>query len=637
MLKYQYCLANVWWNISGQDQPLFSTPETMQAYFDSVRTEWSTLTNFTIGDSVSTSIYIRVEGLSTNEVLDYHYLIVRELNDDNEVNKTYHYFAELSQDSGNQYLAQLTRDVMIDYYNFGEVRNRPYTYIMRTHLDRFVNEGGKLNVNGANDSPLYIAEDLETDTPLCILNKPVNFTDMSPIPNNNGSDNNMWVYVYMKLSGPYYENGVYQEYYENGVPQGYGVIVLPLGNYSIQTSRANRSPWNFTYWMTYINRVEQNFIPYILNIRVSLTPPNKGVYSAYTASGNYFDAENLKMYNMNYFYSASGGFFYCVYLTSRNAGDELDTVTDTLTNRMRGVKEIFPVEHITKDYIMSPKNYRKEVKLYNGIIKANIASGIYKGMDYNLLSLYYNADNRFTFGLYESLSAGITRYYYGLACDTSIYNDNNIRAYNQNSVSIDTTIPYSESQLSTFLANNKNFYQQTDLEYNYSMITKGIGNAVKGFVSGNWGEAISGTIGAVADNIYAKKQREYQTDNLRNAPANVHNIDGNYMLIQGLTTLCPRFEIWQPLQSNLEKIADRLFFYGYTYQKLGKLQDFDNTRKYFNYIECDIADVKYNMNDKAFTMLREKLLNGVRLWHSNPADVDFTTTDNYEQWVDNME
>lgn len=638
MLRYQYALANVWWNISGQDQPLFATPEAMQSYFDSVATPWGDLSNFSIGDSINTSIFIRVSTLPTNEVLDKHYVIVREMDGDT-VTKQYHYFAQLSQDSGSQYFAELTRDVIIDYYNFGEVRQRPYTYIMRTHLDRFVNEDGTLKVNGSNDSPLYIAEDLNTDTPLCVVNDKVNFVDASP--NRNGgttAPDTMWCYIYLK------KNTVIEvpEYYEENIPMGYSVIVLPVGYFYLQHSNGTREPWNATYFLIVISQYFPKIIPYIFNIRISLTPPNRGIWQGFNGRFD-FNADVITQYNVGVLWE-EGDDLGIVYLSGRGLAAMTDDVTATLTDAIPSIKNL--LGEIDSNFIKSPKNYKKEVKLYNGIITAYIASGTNKGIGYNLLSLLYNTDNPFTFELYESLVAGITRYYYGISCATSFYNKNNIKSYSQNPNSVDTTIPYSENQLDTFLANNKNFYQQTDLEYNYRMgreIAKATGNALGSMGKGPkefFGNLFEQTVNvgtAVSDRIYAQMQRDYQIDNLRNAPPNLHNIDGNYMLIQSLTTLCPRLEVWQPSQSNLEKIADKLFFYGYNYQKIGTLSQVDSTRKYFNYIECDIAGVNYNMNDKAFALLREKLIAGVRLWHTKPTDVNFNDTDNYEVWIDELD
>lgn len=652
MLKYQYALANVWWNISGQDQPLFATPEAMQEYFDSVATPWGDLSNFSIGDSINTSIFIRVPELPLNEVLDKHYVIVREMDGDT-VTKQYHYFATLSQDSGTQYFAQLTRDVVIDYYNFGEVRNRPYTYIMRTHLDRFVNEDGNLKVNGANDSPLYIAEDIETDRPLCVSNQQMNFTNSSG-NNNLPSNSTMWVYVYVKKNAPILPE--LPEYYEQTIPMGYSVLVFPIGNFWLNDN-GNRMPWNAFYFLTTLNTpLYKALIPYIFNIRVTLTPPDSGIWRAMNINNHPHTDFNVDIVNQYGVSVVTGNVIdntpyqgFITYLKGTTIENK-EQVTMTLSDNVPILSNL--IGNIDMQLIKSPKSYKKEVKLYNGIISSNIASGNNKGITYNLLNLLYNKDNIFEFELYESLVAGITRYYYAISCETSLYNKKNVLGYNQNSNSVDTTVPYSENQYDTFLANNKNFYQATDSLYDSNLAKNilnslggGLTSGLIGMASGNvagaaFGALTSTTLGvgnSVVDYLVSKEQRDYKMDNLRNAPPNVHNIDGNYMLIQSLTTLCPRFEIWQPMQSNLEKIADKLFFYGYNYQKIGTLSQFDTTRKYFNYIECDIAGIKYNMNDTAYRLLRDKLLNGVRFWHTNPVDVDFTTTDNYEVWVDEVE
>lgn len=640
MLKYQYALANVWWNRTGQDQPLFLTAEQMETYFDGVRTDWGDLMNFNIGDSVQTSIYIRTQGLTTNQVLDYRYVLVRELDGD-QVVKTYHYFAELTQDSGSQYLARLTRDVIVDYYCLGEVRNRSYTYIMRTHLNRFIEDGSIINVNGGIDSPLYIAEDIDADAPLCISNERVNMYNASPLSSDKDLirdviKNITWVYVYVK------PNNIVNipSYMENNIDMGYGVLVYALYN---QTGSVHNILYeyntNFYNLLLPPQTILQQLTPYIINIRTTYCPPSSLMF----ANPGLDNIQNSLVIQDNVAYGVGvdteHGF---LYLSNRNVNGDLDNLTNGSGSLREKIDYINNLPSISKSYIKSPKTWSKEVKLYNGIIKAYLASGNNQGQAYNLLSLIYNQYNPTGIIWVESLVAGITRYYLGfqiVGSSPALYNANNFLTLSQNSNSLDSTIPFSENQYDTFLANNKNFYQQTNKEYEYSL-AKNIADVGSNLISNPtpFGllTGVVNTSFAVGDYAMANLQRQYQMDNLHNAPVQMHNIDGNGNILLGITSLCPRFEVWQPLQSNLDKIADRLFFYGYNYQKIGKLTDFDNTRKYFNYIECDIAGIKYNMNDKAYEILRSRLINGIRFWHTNPVEVDFNTTDNYEVWVDSL-
>lgn len=644
MLKYQYALANVWWNKSAQDQPLFATPETLDAYFESVRTPWSELFNFQITNSMTANIMVR-STLPTNEVLDYHYLIIREMDDAGAVVKTYHYFAEISQDSGAQYLCILERDVIIDYYNLGIIRNRPYSYIKRTHLDRFVNENNSLKFNGGLDSPLYIAEDIETDTPVCnslqVVNLYYNKTDFDKWLYTRRLE---WVYVYLSANEQF--EGV-PYYHENDIAQGYMVLVFPnLGSDVVPV--LNGKPWSLNQFIIDYPKLT----PYILTIRVSCTSPvdtlTNNIYLSITNISGIpgvtnvtftFNETNLNNDGIGSIrQDGNKSSYFVLYHTPSKIG-HLE-FTDKLSNLN---DFIYQYSQLNKNKVIGPKVWYKEPKLFNGIIKMMLSSGPNKGIEYNLLSLLYVANDQTTIEINESLVAGITRYYLGLSSEYSLYNFANYLTFSQNSISQDTTIPFSVNQYETFLANNKNFYQQASLDINAretQQVTMGIVNMAQNTLNADLVGFIGNTFqtGFAVDNAQiARKQTDYKMDNLRYAPPDVKNINGNYMLIMNLTTLNPRFEVWQPAQSNLEKIADYLFFNGYNFNKLGRLADYDSTRKYFNYIECDINGIKYDMNDIAYARLRDKLLAGVRLWHVNPGDVNFDETDNYEVWVDNLE
>lgn len=644
-LKYKYALANVWWNKNAQDQPLFRNVNLMNDYFENVRTPWGDLSNFVIKDGVETDTYIIVpETMSINEVLNYHYLLVQEIDEEtNEPIRILHYFAEISQDSGNQYYCMLERDVIIDYYILGNVRDRKYTMIYRTHLDRFVYEDDKFKFNGANNSPLYISENIDSDTPLCKHSSLINLNfSKTNSPSFYQYSKLEWVYIYFKFPD---NHALYHPYFEGGVNNGYTVMCFP---YVPNTDESYLQYNNGTYnWklsdFLYHNKT---LIPYIVNMRIDIVSPfgtlennpnctliYKNSYSQTfkITDHGYFQNASYSFYN----YNDNHGIAVIVELASIAISNQ---VNDKLKNILN--YEDFPI--LTKEYITHHRDYKKEPKIYNGIIKSQINLANNKGKEYNLLSILYNIDEDGKYILNESLVAGITRYYHGIVFG-ELYNEKNFNNLNENSVSIDTSIPFSVDQYETFLAQNKNFYQSAKLNRDYNL-TKNLSNSalslIAGLASGNALSAVSSVAsGAFAGGDYAVdyKQQEYKMDNLKNAPTELHNIDGNYLLLDNLTGLAPRFEIWQPLQSNLEKIADYLFFNGYTYNKLGKLSDFDSTRKYFNFVQGDINGLCYHMNEKGYKLLRDKLLNGIRFWHEEPCNINFEQNDNYETWIDNIE
>jgi len=647
-LHYKYALANVWWNKNAQDQPLFKSELLLKNYFETVRTAWSDLSNFIIRDNVNTSTFIEVPTTMTiNEVLNYHYLLVQELDDNNQEVRVLHYFADISQECGNQYRCELERDVIIDYYCLGNIRNRPYTMIYRTHLDRYVYENNKFKVNGSNNSPLYIAEDTQLDTPICDKRKIIN-TDSNVTSEYHNHP--LWVYVYLNLPN---NHAMYNPYYEDGINQGYTLLVFPIFDGIGSNLKVNDV--NYIWSINSFLKTQTSILPYILNIRISCSNPFGNIDYINCPIGYSEERQGLlanykSIYNTNA--NITPGAFNGSYKLISYVVDTTTYYTISILNNVYSsnqytegkIKDIFGISlSIDKAYIKGARSIEKEVKLYNGIIKAIINFGTTNGNEYNLLSLLYNLDEDAKYKLVESLVPGITRCYHGLICDTSIYNENNFNNLKQNNTSSDTSIPFSINQYETFLAQNKNFYQSANLRRTYGVIKGTVGN-ISGMIENGIKKDYSGVFNNFTNSLFAisdvfvdYQQQEYTMDNLRNAPTDIRNLEGNPLLGIKLVGLNPRFEIWKPMQSNLSKIVDYLFFNGYKYNKLGKLSDFDNTRKYFNFIQGDINGICYNMNDRAYKLLRDKLLIGVRFWHENPGNINFENEDNYESWVDDIE
>ena len=464
-LHYQYSIANVWWNKNAQDQPLFNNVQDLNNYFDSVRTQWSDLSNFVIKDNVETETYFDApETMTINEVLNYHYFLVRELDDNNQEVRILHYFAEISQDSGNRYYARLERDIIIDYYILGEFRERPYTMIYRTHLDRFLYENNTFKYNGKKDSPLYIAEDINAETPECSHLTEINL-NVKKNDTRYQYKFKEWIYIYCKFPS---DHPLYNTYYEHNINMGYTLLVFPYEydetNYpdSVSYLKVSSSSlrWSFNVFM----EKYQNIKPYIINIRLSLLSPFGTLEDSLIIE---YDQQSV---NETHYNVLSGGFLTFIdrygistYNPNNNVdqdillyikkGNEYSINGMLISDKLKNILN-FDNYNLSKQFIIGQRDYKKEPKLFNGIIKSFINSGNIQGNEYNLLDILYHQNDDATYTLKESNVPGITRYYHGFYLNNSLYNYDNLVSLKQNNVSIDTTIPFAEDQYETYLAQN---------------------------------------------------------------------------------------------------------------------------------------------------------------------------------------
>ena len=89
-------------------------------------------------------------------------------------------------------------------------------------------------------------------------------------------------------------------------------------------------------------------------------------------------------------------------------------------------------------------------------------------------------------------------------------------------------------------------------------------------------------------------------------------------------------QIWRAYDNDIERFNDIIVEYGFSYERIGHVSDFDNIRKYFNYIAAEIETIDAPISIQEKNDIRDRF-KGIRFW--NVDTVDFTL-ENYEKWLE---
>jgi len=233
--------------------------------------------------------------------------------------------------------------------------------------------------------------------------------------------------------------------------------------------------------------------------------------------------------------------------------------------------------------------------------------------------------DRFIFEYSEALTPDVTRSYLRIKNPSGVY----IGATSENLTglvdSADMSLMVDNDQLSQMLANNKNFYLQNVLNVGEKALMGGIGGAIAG---GGWGSLISAGVNAGMSLINVN----LSIDNMRNAPKDLKNANGNAYFNMTYTEPGLYIEEYEILQNEKQIINDEMFKNGYVVNLIGKVSDYDNIRHTFNYLSANVETISAPISIEEKERLKQKLQN-VRFW--NTDTIDYENAKNYERWLNN--
>ena len=230
----------------------------------------------------------------------------------------------------------------------------------------------------------------------------------------------------------------------------------------------------------------------------------------------------------------------------------------------------------------------------------------------------------------EPIQPEITKYYMRLKPVGGLYLEGTESNYTGLVGSTDNGLAFTNDQYAAFIANNKNFYMQSNMKIATSAAksTVGIiGQAASGNVAGAAGSAISTGV----DVVTGLMDRSMTIDNMKNAPDQMKNANGNVIFNMFATDLGLYVEKYSALEGDLKTANDFMNLYGFSFNGIANVRDYANIRKYHNYVKAQLQGIAGNISNAARMDLRQRFANGIRFWNQDNISYQY---ENYELWLE---
>lgn len=650
-LKYEIALINVWWEEQGTDTRYFEGVEEQTQYFETKASGlYSTFSNFNMGDNINTTIIYKCpQNLDINTLVASNYAVVRRTNEDNTFTYRY-FFATCEQDSNNQIRCKLSLDdIQTNYFRY-KARYGD-CFIRRAHLDRFdeIDADNKVRFNLNKNSKLFNKEPFDNISKRLVSRQKINYK-IDSTPNsklNKWLNDNVagWNYVFIdprksykfyskqgtdvniKLPSLTYRNGV------NGVAS---VICVPLIKESKEMYIYNTmfnptisiNATGFKFALDFF-RNDNNDTSYYYSNKISLKPPFP--YKQYIENADYV-ISNDRLYLLGNF------------IDSVNDIDQTK-INVAKTEGLAGLNKA-GVCLITNDdkkleseTIELPYEFEFNVNDIVGSSRNSIYNPKLLSSDFVDLTLSDNCSSSFSYDVGKINNKNISIEYDEVLTPDITKGYSRIKFTNQDDVYIpetglnmtglvssnDTSLPYDNGQMAQMLANNKNFYMQTNMEIATSAI-QGLLNVSKGNYVASASTGIS-----LGTNIANKM---FAIDNMKNAPSQMKNSSGNATLQISISDIANYLEIYESLDFDKKKADDFMFMNGYSVGVHDNINTYTNIRKLFNYIECDLEVITAPISNKEKQRIKLRFANGIRFWNTDSISY---TNENYERRLENNE
>ena len=221
-------------------------------------------------------------------------------------------------------------------------------------------------------------------------------------------------------------------------------------------------------------------------------------------------------------------------------------------------------------------------------------------------------------------------------------------------VSQDCNLTYSNDQLAEYLANNRNAQTQLTAR-GIQGLTKAINNGISGILvgdalAGTKGigtgsfSGITGVLNSGIDWLASQYNFNLTKDNMAAAPDQIKNANGEILFNMVYDNLGVYVEIECGIPQEIEREAERMNLFGFKYNRLGNIKQFDNIRKYFNFVQGVIETVMYKDIDNQIKAVPNIVLNkfkdifnkGVRFWNYAGGKFLDYSKENYELYLDGV-
>lgn len=659
MLNYQAALINVPFDIDCRNVLRFDNREAQENYFQVASLFLNAQQiNFNAGSLLETSIiYNKGQAESLTDLLSKNYCIIKDNSPEATLKYYYYYVKNIMQDSASQVKVLLELDIFQTYYI--DLEFTP-CQIERAHLNRFVASDNYIKFNADINSRLFLNEPLQENGKRLVSRKSLKWIITGNEEIDNWLHDNIayWVYVYINgtpnyttysLDGTKSTTGTgFNSWYSetlganaNAVKNDYGILCYPV--YKKNTSILNGIKLEYGTKQFLVNegsfesfRKNNNDASYIYSRKISLMPPFRTIYTTR------FRIENNNL--IISFSNPTGGTINPV-ITSNDSVNELGgcraMITDYTANDalFGGIEqsskplESYPIQldyQLTfspNEIVGNQRNLKFNPKLLNSDNLA-ITLKSYDGttFEYDLQKL---GTNTISFLYSETLQAEISKYYCRIKGNNGLYVIENEKSLLGLVGSTDATIALSNNQYEAYLANNKNFWMQSNFKI-ISGAARDIGqSAVAGSPKGLMGGISNALIGTGQQLI----DRFLTTDNLRQSPEALQRGGGNVLFSSQVDEIAIYLEVHQTLQAVQEIENDFTTMFGYVYNKIDKIKNNDNIRKYYNFIQAEIQETTgINISRAVHDKFKTAFKNGVRFWNTDNFSYE---NENYERWLEN--
>lgn len=666
----------------NQNILLFQNKTARDAYFNNIQQsdkEEIENINFLANNLLETRVYVRVDSLSLFKLLNFNYAIVTDSEDTEH--PLFYYILSSKQDSGGQIEITLKCDIANTYFydlNFTKIQG----LIKRAHLNRFVESDTTdfYLVNFGLNSNLYEREVIkniskrvtqQSDIYISYNGKEASEDDTVKWLKENVM---CWKYYFLSKNVKYkyfkYGNGseqneilqemFYQHNIEEPIASEFVVLASPVyytrGAKNIYFKLANNVQfiWEDEKIQEFLNK--NNGYADVKAIKYSVKPPlyirtSQFASATEDISGNLIvdvsalSYGNNRAYNTSlniYFANDNSDLFYVVFVDYINAFKAYISNTNFGTtnlldwfyakSRIKAHNNIEP-KLLNEDY----SEYRLMIGGQQYILPISKTSYLPK-FEYNEIMspdvtkaiLQYNSEVDPILSLksdYKSVFEPIktTKDFTGFIID------------------IDLSMWFTNNQLDTWLANNKNYKQIKYMESGQNLLKAGAsigagalaGSLIPGVGTalGAIGGAINAGVGMISD-LMSYGKMDYTLDNMKNAPENTTNINSNPILMLSENKIGFIIEKLEMLPFEKEILLDYFRQFGYTYNKVDAISSVMKSKKYYNFIQADIFEIPANIGNNIKEEIKKMFSNGIRFWHADTfTSVDFTLN-NYERYLD---
>lgn len=631
--------------------------------------------------------YINEQGIDINDILVKNYAVIRAIK--NNIPQYYYYYKVESANVGmnNQPTFDLKLDTIQTYY-FDPRIEFSDCFITRACLNRFVKYGSGFRFNTMENSPLFEREIIHNAEKRLVKREVVSILKTGQKTLDDWYKDNIlgWIYLYINggqiynmseadnstasvkyaFSRLYYtsykskENGYYDSMY-NTLP----CLAVPVYKKS-NTIKMRNGSTDLVFDKSAIDSfIDTNSSNYIYSIKFSIVPPfdiasidGEGwsiedddliidsTISILTSYIKYTDEQgqeqNLETVRT---FAPSKGFKGVNGLRAQKSSENAYFYVTQQRNVTLNINYTYGEDsYFTKENIVGAnKNPKFNPKLFSSDYMAlRISDNTQNGSDYDILKL--GADGVVQLRYTEALTPDITKKY------IRIYKENDYCIYNTSISenltgfvnSDDSTLIIESDKYKTMLANNKNFFLQNSINRGFELgqsVLGTLGGAAQGFIASG-GQPAGAVLGAGMSLLntglnYAKSKisESLTVDNLKNAPNSINGAKGNAIFNTMYSDIGIVVETYDILPYEKEIINDNMVMFGLTVNKVAKIKDYDNIRKYFNYVEAKIENIKgISLSNTIREDIKQQFENGIRFWNSDTIQYDL---ENYEKWLEN--